>query len=105
MGTEGVDAFVFNWKNEMNWLVPPISEVCRVVHKINEPTLGTVIVPYWPSAEFWPLLNKGGAWEPYIVDVKNFENGRRYIEQGSCIFSLVGSKNFSSALVALKIES
>lgn len=30
-GTEGVDAFTLQWNNEMNWLVPPVYLVPRLI--------------------------------------------------------------------------
>ena len=62
-GAEAVDAFTVNWVDEVCWLVPPIymylvgrairhAEVCRAS--------GTLVVPLWKSAVFWPLLCPDG---------------------------------------------
>ena len=86
-----MNSFIFTWENENNWIVPPISEVYRVVQKIrSEHVVGTMVVPYWPSAGFWPLLKKGEKWEYFITGVKIFEDGKTYVKQGNCTFGLLG---------------
>ena len=45
--TEAVDTFTVDWGNENNWWCP---------HLFNTKATGTLIVPCWPSAPFWPLL-------------------------------------------------
>ena len=55
--SEGVDAFCFYWAGEDNWLVPPVSLVPRVIrHLFVCRSIGTLIVPKWLSAPFWPML-------------------------------------------------
>ena len=61
--SEGVDAFCFDWAGENNWLVPRVIKhlfVCR--------SMGTLIVPKWVSAPFWPMLF--GPHSPFSVFVK-----------------------------------
>ena len=56
-GCEQVDAFSMNWKGENNWLVPPIYLVPEVLrHIVFCKASGTLIVPHWKSAPYWPLL-------------------------------------------------
>ena len=56
-GSEAVDAFTEKWTNENNWLVPPINMIAMtVLHMKADRAIGTLIVPNWPSAPFWPLL-------------------------------------------------
>jgi hypothetical protein len=53
----GVDAFKQSWKGENNWLVPPPRLVCKVLDKMKlEEATGTLVVPKWVSAPYWPLL-------------------------------------------------
>ena len=55
--TEAVDAFTQNWANDVNWLCPPVSLIIPTIrHMRSCNAKGTLIVPYWPSATFWPLL-------------------------------------------------
>lgn len=60
-GTEAVDAFTVNWAGENNWWCPPVSLVPRVLsHARNCQCSGTLIVPVWRSAVFWPMLCPNG---------------------------------------------
>lgn len=57
-GSEAVDTFTVDWANENNWWCPPPALVPRVVsHAKVCRAVGTLIVPFWPSAPFWPLLH------------------------------------------------
>ena len=61
-GTEAVDTFTVNWHGETCWLVPPIHLVGRALrHAELCRARGTLVVPLWKSAVFWPLLCPDGA--------------------------------------------
>ena len=63
-GSEAVDTFTCNWGTENNWWCPPIYLVSRVLrHAKNTKAKGTLIIPEWPSAPYWPLLFPNG-WDP-----------------------------------------
>ena len=67
--SEGVDAFCFDWAGENNWLVPPVSLVPRVIrHFFVCRSMGTLIVPKWVSAPFWPMLF--GPYSPFPFALK-----------------------------------
>ena len=56
-GVEAVDAFTCDWKDENNWWCPPIYLIPRVLrHAQKTHAKGTLIVPQWFSAPFWPIL-------------------------------------------------
>ena len=56
-GSEAVDAFTCNWSGENNWWCPPIYLIPRVLgHAQKTHARGTLIVPQWSSAPFWPIL-------------------------------------------------
>ena len=60
-GSEAVDAFTVDWHAENNWLCPPIVLVPRVLkHALACKAKGTLIVPLWKSAAYWPLLCPDG---------------------------------------------
>ena len=69
-GTEAVDTFTANWYGENNWWCPPPSLIPRVIrHAECCKAQGTLVVPWWESAPFWPLLcPKGGKWASFVVD-------------------------------------
>jgi len=54
----GVDAFTQNWSNDNNWLCPPTSLIVQCIRHLEEcGGSGTLIVPEWRSAIFWPFLH------------------------------------------------
>ena len=55
--TAAVDAFSQDWSKDNNYLVPPIHPITKVIdHLIITKSVGTLVVPWRPSAPFWPLL-------------------------------------------------
>ena len=59
--TLGVDAFTEHWGGENNWICPPVSSIGAVFRHLKWCNAhGTVIVPVWRSAYFWPLLYPNG---------------------------------------------
>ena len=65
--TEAVDAFTVNWGNDTNWWCPPVGLVPR--HAIRTRAVGTLIVPQWPSAPFWPILFPEGSPAAFVSDI------------------------------------
>lgn len=60
-GTEAVDTFTCNWGGENNWWCPPVHLVPRLLkHAEVTKAEGTLVVPQWVSAPFWPLLFPDG---------------------------------------------
>ena len=56
-GTKAVDAFTVDWHGENNWWCPSPSLVPRVIRHMEIcKAHGTLVVPCWESAPFWPLL-------------------------------------------------
>ena len=56
-GTEAVDTFSQNWAKECNWLVPPPRLILKTLNKMQkDKAKGTLVVPMWRSAPFWPFL-------------------------------------------------
>ena len=73
--SESIDAFTENWAGENNWLVPPISIIAMTILQLeSSKATGTLIVPKWPSAPFWPLLvqSHDGSFIPQVVDTRVF---------------------------------
>ena len=56
-GCSGVDALSQDWRDENNWVCPPLSAIIvpsvRALSSCS--SYCTLIVPQWPSAYFWPL--------------------------------------------------
>ena len=57
VGSEAVDTFTVDWNGENNWWCPPLFLVLRVLGHAREcKAVGTIIVPLWQSAVYWPML-------------------------------------------------
>ena len=68
-GLAAVDAFTMNWNAENNWLCPPMSLVLHVLkYALGCKAQGTLIVPLWRSAPYWPLLCPDGSNLVEFVD-------------------------------------
>ena len=69
-GCEAVDAFTVDWSGENNWWCPPVSLITRVIrHAESCHSQGTLIVPFWKSAVFWPMIcPEGEQFAQFIID-------------------------------------
>lgn len=104
--SEAIDAFSQNWKDENNWLVPPISLVCKTIsHVVKCRAVGVLVVPRWQSAAFWPLLfdDQFCAWKSYVKDVLEFCD-RDIFVHGQNKKSLFGSKYFKGSVLAVRLD-
>lgn len=105
--SEAIDAFTQNWTNDNNWLVPPIYSVVRTIkHLIAQRARGTLIVPRWVSAAFWPyIFDSHMMYKDYVKDVLEFtEHDRIYVKGSSprCIF---GTEKFHSTVLAVRLDA
>ena len=51
--------FVQNVGNENCLAVPPVTMITKAIHYLYASrAIGTVIVPFWPSAYFWPVITR-----------------------------------------------
>ena len=70
-GCCAVDALSQDWQGESNWLCPPVSMIVDVIrHARACRSVGTLIVPEWPSAFFWPLLKpQPSSFASFVTEV------------------------------------
>ena len=60
-GTTGVDTFAHSWDQEIAWVCPPVHLVVDSIKKIEESVMMAIlIVPVWPTANFWTMLFPDG---------------------------------------------
>lgn len=105
-GTEAVDAFSQDWSTENNWLVPPTVLIGRSLSHLRDcKAIGTLIVPMWKSAQFWPLLCDDG------VHLNSFVRERFFLPDRPDLFvrgraknTLFGTKSLKSRCLALRID-
>ena len=60
-GAEAIDAFTCDWGHDTNWWCPPLFLVPRLLkHARVTRAKGTLVIPRWISAPFWPLIFPDG---------------------------------------------
>lgn len=104
-GSEGIDSFVMNWAGENNYVCPPICLIPRVLlHMRNCKASGTLIVPLWHSAPFWPMISAGGdKFSDFIVDWMDLPSLKEAFIPGRCN-SVFGNENLNFRMLALRIH-
>lgn len=105
--TEAVNSFTQDWRTENNWLVPPIYLVTKTIkYLINSKAVGTLIVPKWRSASFWPYIykDKYSTYE-YITDILEFSDASGIYVQGQNKSTVFGSNRFVSPVLALRLDA
>ena len=65
-----VDAFTQNWDGENNWILPPVSQISRVIaHAGACKAVVTLVIPMWKSSYFLLLLCEDGRhWNAFVHD-------------------------------------
>ena len=64
----GVNAFTFDWSRENNWICPPVSLIGSCIRHMRICKCeGTLVVPVWKSAYFWPIIYPNGFQMPHFI--------------------------------------
>ena len=102
--TNGVDAFKQFWGKDNNWLVPPPRLVCKAINKLmSDRGRGTLVIPLWKSAPFWPMLKNGDAWEKFVKNQRYFTSN--IIQKGRGDNGIFGGSNiFNMVIVRLEFD-
>jgi hypothetical protein len=100
-GTSGVDAFVYDWSSDNNWLVPPVHCIPNVLkHMLFYKCVGTLVVPKWKYALFWPCIALEHKFKWFVKDVIP----KRFFSEGSHKESVFARSLFMSNVLVLKID-
>jgi hypothetical protein len=103
-GTAGIDAFEQIWAGENNWLVPPPRLILRCINKIKSDKCGgTLVVPAWHSAPFWPFLFPAGKRASFIKDFLQFQPGV-LTKRGLGRNGVFDGRPLSFSLIALRFQ-
>ena len=105
-GTEAVDAFSVPWANENNWVVPPIFLISKVLNHIAASgARGTLVVPAWPSAAFWPMIYTTMVFQAYSPILSRYPSVLRFFELRNYKNALLGSPNCRSRVLFLRFTA
>ena len=103
-GTEAVDCFTQCWSGEINWCVPPPRLACKTVNKfISEKANGTLVVPVWKSAPYWPLIFDCKSPRYFCKDSLYFQHCK-VTETGRASTGIFNSAQRNVDFVALQIR-
>ena len=59
-GTDAVDAFTCDWGQDITQVCfPPYTILHSIRHAAETRAIGTLVVPSWPTAPFWPIIFLG----------------------------------------------
>ena len=57
----GINAFQQSWGEDYCYVCPPVKLVIDVYsHFVQNPSQGVLVIPYWPTNSFWPVITKDG---------------------------------------------
>ena len=104
-GTEAIDAFTVNWSGENNYWCPPVHLIPRVLHHARACGChGTIVVPEWTSAVFWPLVHDAHNFRPFVVGVTCLPCGIDLLVTGKRGSSLFKDNVPNTNMLALRVE-
>lgn len=104
-GSGGVNAFCYDWSGVVNWCCPPVYLIPRTIrHAKACKAGGTLLVPYWPSAVFWPMIyNDSDRFADFVLDVIELPQVQDTIIPGRRGHS-IAMANPSFKMLALKFQ-
>ena len=103
-----VDAFSFDWSNEHCFIAPPTYLIAKSIRHFlasEGKVTGVILIPHWPSANFWPfLVGYDKKFKNFVKNFLYFENSENVIITGEYERSLLGNEK-KVAFYALLIEN
>ena len=102
-GASGIEFFfVQNLESENCLVVLPVPLVARAVHYLSlQKARATIVVPFWPSSSFWPLLTSEYS---HFVKGRLEMYGVEALTLGRNFNSFLGSERFTGKVVALRMD-
>ena len=101
----GMDAFSESWHGKFGLFVPPVSIIYRVIRKLEvDQVQGVLVVPFWKSAVFWPLLCPNGRFISNIVDMIDLPGERSFYVKCKNGRGIFGNTDLHFRMLALMIN-
>ena len=101
-GSAGVDFFVQSLESENCLVVQPVVLIARLLHYLKvQRALATLVIPFWPSSSFWPLIacTYAAAVQGYVV-----EDGCHGLMHGRNTNSLLGLNCFCGQVAGIRFN-
>ncbi|XP_063416792.1 uncharacterized protein LOC134699035 [Mytilus trossulus] len=104
--SSGVDAFTVDWRGINGLFVPPVSLIPRVLMYMRQcKAVGTLILPYWPSASFWPMLCPfGDGFISEVVDSIDLPTYKNAYIAGKSKKAIFGNVDLTFRMLALRMD-
>ena len=100
-GCAGIGFFVQSLSYENCLVVPSVCLVSNALHYMFEQkAVGSLVVPFWPSSSFWPLIST--VYANFIVDYRVF-SGDGSLEHGRNLNALLSSERFNGSVMAVRL--
>ncbi len=104
--TEAIDCLAQNWRDEVNWLVPPPQLIPQArMHLQKCRSKAILVAPFWPSARFWPFLFDWKGTTRMVVDWREIKVGACFLVPGSQPNSVFTPEKFRSSLLAVALDA
>ena len=104
-GCSAIDAFTEHWGGTNNWIVPPVYLVSRVLKHMKVcKAKGTLVVPAWYSASFWPLLCPRGMFIPEVIDFVYLPRDKEAYIPSRIAGGLFGERDLAFDMLAINMK-
>ena len=104
--SSGVNAFAQDWSRADDWFCFPVCLTLKVINHLHDcNAAGTLVIPIWKSATFWPSLCFDGLhWSGFVHDWIILPNLSNLFVRGKAKNSIFGRGPFAFSLAALRID-
>ena len=105
-GAEAVNAFTVDWNGEICWWAPPLYLVGKLLSHAREcSAVGTLIIPGWRSAPFWPVVCPDGIhFAEFIHDWMPVQYYKELFTMGRSGNSIGNALDENTTLFALFVD-
>ncbi|XP_076099880.1 uncharacterized protein LOC143069233 [Mytilus galloprovincialis] len=104
--SSGIDAFTVDWYGVNGLFVPPVFLIPRVINYMRQcNAVGTLIVPCWPSASYWPMLcPNGGDFTDQVIGYVQLPSGKEFYIPGKSKKAIFGNTDLTFKMLALRLD-
>ena len=83
-------------------VVPPVTMITKAIHYLySSRAIGIVIVTFWPSAYFWPVIKR--KFRDYVTGYEALK-GKWELRHGRNTNSQLGSEAFDGDVLAIRMS-
>ncbi len=75
-----------------------------VNHLKKSKAKGSLVMPKWPVAKFWPFIFDRYSMHSFVKEVFKFTEGRNWLKNGDQPNSIFTRENFRGSLLAIRLD-